>query len=327
MEFIPVSYDDISSPVEEGLYEYDEELEDYTLSEDEFADDLTTYYILIDEEEDEESTLYTLAELTGDECPADELLYEYIEEEAGYFLSEDQVVDPEKDYYIYAADQIEYDTTDNSFYFPVDLEEEAIENPAASGLYEYGDGFYFETEDTVVDYDKQYFTYEGDEEPEEIEDEEEEEVEESTIVPTEPSQSVPEVPYAEGPTGYAIAFSEFVDNPASFGYYEFDKSSGQFVLTQDVVNSGDKFYYIKVELSDYRQISIPEDMSPKELNAYELSGYDYVFTNDTTPISGKAYYVYDPRFPEYVEYDDPSVPEAGLAPDYGVPIAAEYEDD
>lgn len=231
---------------------------------------------------------YYVVDFEDIENPVEEGLYEY--EGGAYVLSEDEEPDPETTYYMYD----DYDGDDDEpEYIELDL---AVGAPVI-GLYEYDDGEYFLTDDTVAVSGKTYYEYfDGN----------------SYESPSEAD-------------GY-YAVTDGVYDPAGQGLYE-RATDGSYFQTADSDPDPDKTYYlptgslIKSEIDEdvgdpmydpaytvidgvretelayadvnaenfvYAHTAFTEDPSAEGL--YEIVDGLYVLTSDTSLVKGKTYY-------------------------------------
>lgn len=282
MAYYVVDFIDIISPVDEGLYEYDEG--EYVLSEDESPDREKIYYGYEEDEEPVEEDEYEEIDVdVGDDL--DDETYEFVDGE--YVITADETAQAGKSYFVYTgtlyAPPIDVDTL---YYAITDV----VENPVEAGLYErLSDGRYVLTEDTDYDEDKVYYKAleEADKQPiEEI-------VSDPYYSPSDiVSDGNQEEEIATVATGLNMvyAWTDCVDDPSAAGLYEI--VNGAFVLTQDTELVEGKAYYQHYVYNDYYQADMTGIENPSfSLNPYyELVNGSYVKTTDTEVSPLKAYY-------------------------------------
>lgn len=139
-----------------------------------------------------------------------------------------------------------------------------IVSPVDEGLYEYLNGGYILSADTVVNTEKTYYMLEED-----IDDE-------------------PDYAEADVETGDPVQ-----------GLYEYDENADTYFLTSDTIALDGKVYYERIDMED----SVPYDENalyclateivedPNESGFYEKTSTGYVLTEDTFYDEGKAYYI------------------------------------
>lgn len=257
-----------------GLYEYDEPNDEYFPTTDTVAIDGKVYYEKFSQTNvpyDEDALYYLVSEPV--ENPQQEGLYE--KGESGYVLTEDNVFDSDKSYYL-PVEEPEYER-----------EYEVVEvsvGDDVTGLYEYDQTSdeYSITDDIFAVQGKTYYDLvEDDENAEpEFEFEDEDDITEDESEPIAPVES----------DDFLFAYMEFVENPNAEGFYEI--VNGAYVLTQDAIVNPDKDYYEYYSYSDYYEADMTDVDSPADslTTYYELSGSNYVPTEDVVVVPGKIYY-------------------------------------
>ena len=274
----------------------------YVLSEDEEVYEDKTYYMVLPDD-DPEVTDYAYADAEVEVGEDASGLYEYDSVSDTYILTSDITVQAGKEYFV-LVDQRPVNIPDDegSRYYIV---EEEVENPFEAGLYEIVDDVYTLTEDTVYDAEKKYYRQ---------------------IV-------------LEG-SKYAEVDTETGD--AVEGLYEYDSSSGSYILTEDITAQMGKHYFELVSDFDIAGedeydplysledvvpegvkeepiVALPEDFlfawlevveNPQLEGLYEVVNGAYVLTSDTEVVEGKTYFEYKPYSDYYAadmsEEDDPS---------------------
>ena len=289
-----VSHNDIVSPVDEGLYEYN--AGSYNLSMDTEVVNSKTYYEYDDydsEDDPDDEVIYEVYSIEPDDSPIDLELYE-LKPGGNYVLTEDEEPVSGKTYYeifypYYTDDFL--DETDQ--YYPFDEEEDGLTNPVEQGLYEYVDGLYILSEDTVPNPEKVYYV-DGDSEYEYLDELDidnetadlllDDLIDESEFPTFEETDSYT----TEG--NFVYAFTEYINDPSAEGLYEIQ--NGSYVLTSDTEVIRRKIYYKQYIYSDYYVADMTgvEDPSAELIYYYELINGSYVLTEDTSVDAQKTYY-------------------------------------
>lgn len=283
MAYYEVDFYDILSPVEEGLYEYDEEEDLYFPSEDEYPDPDKIYYGY-EEEEEEEFDEYEEVELD----PGEELwddVYEFVNGE--YVQTEDTVAIEGKTYYISTVEVYDPPANVDDLYY---IFEDYVDSPFEEGLYERdSDGQYFLTEDEVYDEEKSYYKPIGNPEKEEIAEEDPEPYYSPTDIASGGNYEPEEATIASG-MNMVYARTRYVTDPSAEGFYEI--VDGAYVLTDDTELVTGKTYYQHYVYNDYYEADMSGVTNPSFSirKYYEVVAGKYVLTQDTEVVSGKTYY-------------------------------------
>lgn len=281
MAYYVVDIIDIVSPVDEGLYEFEDD--EYIPSEDVYPDPEKTYYDYEEDEDEEELDEYEEADVE----PGDELgegFYELVGGE--YVETSDAVALPGKAYYVYTLDVYEPPVDPDTFYYVAD----EVGNPAEAGLYEKaGDGSYFLTEDIEYDDEKIYYAQAGSLVKDDIEEAETAPYYSPADIAVDGVREVQEATIASG-MNMVYAWTAYVDDPSSKGFYEI--VDGAYVLTQDTELVKGKTYYEHFVYNDYYEADMAgvEDPSFSLHKYYELVNGAYALTADTEVNPQKTYY-------------------------------------
>lgn len=292
-QYYEVSHNDILSPVDEGLYEY--RSNSYEPSTDTSVNTSKTYYEYDDydsEDDPEEEPVYEAYDIEADDSPVDLELYELVD--GNYVLTEDEEPSGGKTYYEvfypYYTDEF-LDETEQ--YYPFDEEEDELTNPVAQGLYEYVDGMYILSEDTVPDEEKVYYV-DSDSEYEYVDDLEiEDDTAEMSLDDIIDENDFPTFEETDSYTtegNFVYAFTEYITDPSAEGFYEIQ--NGAYVLTTDTEVIRRKIYYKQYIYSDYYVADMTgvEDPSASLIYYYELVNGSYALTEDTEVDAQKTYY-------------------------------------
>ena len=87
---------------------------------------------------------------------------------------------------------------------------------------------------------------------------------------------------------YEYTARQVADNPHELGLYVSDGQGG-FNITDDIIPQNNVDYYKKIDDTyEYYTVNIE---NPQSLGLYELDNEEYVATTDSTPVSGKTYYL------------------------------------
>lgn len=311
MVYLPLSYEEIFSPVEEELYELVDGV--YVLSEDEEVDPNTVYYMPYDDAEDEAAS-YVDVDVEEEEItnPREAKLYEHSED---YELTDDITVNPDTIYY-------RFDEDTDPPYTAVDTEEEEIENPRESDLFEFVETYTL-TEDTTVILDKAYYRYAADELNYEENNLELEyypvDTDEEGI--TNPSEAglfvfedglyeeTEDTTVVDGVIYYS-PMSDLDDGEEPDNVVEEDPDDVNMTPTETPVNDYEPADLPTVASTDeYVPVTMPYGGNPYAMGLYIVTNNTYILTSDTEPVVGRTYYRYF-NMSDYLAYE----PKEGESP-------------